>query len=1632
VAGRYSSGRYGYIAGQRYAIYGKFDEDATGLTSTFAGYFINDDDENNSSYSKFGVYGDVTADYGTKYAIYGSSEGDGTNYGVYGKATVSGANNYGIYGEAANGTSNNYGVYGVKSDDNNIGYLGGADYGVYGSVNAGGEYGVYGKNSSTSTSADYGAIKGELTGTGRSAVGILAFYDNAATDKEVGVYGEGGDYGVYGDGNTGTGVYGTSSGTGAPGGYFTNTGDYYALVASVDNSTYMGIYAENSDASGTAILAVGNGGTGSYLTGGSGIAATSSNVGVFGKGDATSNSWGVYGNSAAADGIGVAGKADNDDAGTAGTDYVDFGMTGVYGFGPNHSYGSATAAYRYGVYGSFPDGSNYSNYSAGVIGVFDNSNWGALAYVDGNNYIFGGYFSPMLGLAPQSTQPSGTPLGGLYVRDGGTDIDTLKFYDGAGWQILWPSSGGGGTPGGSDGQIQYNDGGTFGGAADFYYDDANDRVGIGTSSPSCKLSVGGDGSFDRAGWFENTASGGVGLQGKGYRQGVIGEAVASGSDWSEGVRGFSDVASSGYNTGVYGYARNSSDQNTGVYGFASGSNGTKYGGYFKAQDGGTNYGIYATASGGTNNYGVYGKYDDDNYGYIGTEHTGVYGRATTPSDATYNAGLYGYATNTGAARAYGVYASGTDAGGRFNPGVIFNPQAGSTPWATKGMQYMDDDDNTMYYYNGSAWVSMSGGGGGTPGGSDGQIQYNDGGTFGGAADFYYDDANDRVGIGATSPSYKLDVSGTGRFSGDLTAASNLTIGNMLNATATWGENARTQGICIIPEGTVSDDGAGNLTFGSTVIVMNPAAGSWIRVASGTYTLGTWGYLYVDIPPTGTRGTTVTPSVGTWTDGDRNYDNRDRIILAQRMGNGAIFTRFTQPANAPTGDVPTNAVYWIDAGTYIYPEDNASAKVYDSGETYGYYYDGSSNQFAGYFSSSASNNAGCVGSRTSTLPTIANSDVFPYNTTDGMTKTGVLGVGDLYMGVTGHAIWDAGVRGIGIDNIDGTYGTNSAWPICGVIGEVIETGTDDYGQQGVIGWQAAPAGNANYCHGVYGRTSQTGYMSAGVVGQYNDNVGTLVSGYENGTTWGALGLDDGGGLGVQLPNAGDSYTTLTDGAGLIGNSINCGVFGYGIDNGTTDDPSNGGYFTTDDPDGSSAGLVGSQGSGGWGVYSFGPMNVHENADPEIDFYEEGTATWGGIRWNGSNMQYSDDGALSTWTNFGSGGGGLWTDDGTYIYPNNVGSGWQIQDDGDLDVSGSYIYFGSAEYVRDAGANLIEVGGHLRTMTDNSYDLGDASIAWRDLYIDGGIVIDGGRGSSGQVLKSDGTNVYWGTDATGGGGEWTDAGTYVYPNENSSARVYEDNSTYGFYYDAAATYGGYFDGGSYGVRGEGSSSSVYGYLGYSSSYGVYGYCSGGSYGVRGYSTSSTAGVYGYGSGTDYGVYAYSSGYPGLYCDNDATSYYGAEFHAAGSAVYIETDDGSSYYALVLPNSNAGDARAHGWYTYSDRELKKDITPLEKEGYDEVLALIDTTSIYRYKWIESSDTTPQIGLIAQTAPMKFTRESRDGISINQLAVYNTVAIKYLHYLINRLEKQVGLPLSGIGDTSRIFTANPVPLTPYEPPEQ
>ena len=86
----------------------------------------------------------------------------------------------------------------------------------------------------------------------------------------------------------------------------------------------------------------------------------------------------------------------------------------------------------------------------------------------------------------------GTDIGGPFTTLNFTGSGVIASNAGGGIVDIFVAasgSGGGGTAAGSDGQIQYNNGGSFGGAISMSYDDVNNRVGIGTSFPGHTITV---------------------------------------------------------------------------------------------------------------------------------------------------------------------------------------------------------------------------------------------------------------------------------------------------------------------------------------------------------------------------------------------------------------------------------------------------------------------------------------------------------------------------------------------------------------------------------------------------------------------------------------------------------------------------------------------------------------------------------------------------------------------------------------------------------------------------------------------------------------------------------------------------------------------------------------------------------------------------------------------------------------------------------------------------------------------------------------------------------------------------------------------------------------------------------------
>lgn len=141
------------------------------------------------------------------------------------------------------------------------------------------------------------------------------------------------------------------------------------------------------------------------------------------------------------------------------------------------------------------------------------------------------------GVLPIANMATGTPDGTKFVRDDGT--------------LAVPAGGGGGTPGGADTQIQYNDGGAFGGDADLTWNKTTNVMTVGSfATPGTIQGPTSTGTDVGAPLTIKAGAGATGSTGKGGNLLVIGGASnnVSGDGGNATLQG----GASGSGTGVGG------------------------------------------------------------------------------------------------------------------------------------------------------------------------------------------------------------------------------------------------------------------------------------------------------------------------------------------------------------------------------------------------------------------------------------------------------------------------------------------------------------------------------------------------------------------------------------------------------------------------------------------------------------------------------------------------------------------------------------------------------------------------------------------------------------------------------------------------------------------------------------------------------------------------------------------------------------------------------------------------------------------------------------------------------------------------------------------------------------------------
>jgi hypothetical protein len=145
-----------------------------------------------------------------------------------------------------------------------------------------------------------------------------------------------------------------------------------------------------------------------------------------------------------------------------------------------------------------------------VVSLDDSQNPDAIALPGGSN----------------AQRPTGAALVNGEIRYNNTGTGTVEaYYNGAWNSLVTSATAGTSTPAaGSTGDVQFNSGGSLGASSNFFWDNTNARLGIGTTSPGSTLAVNGSGSF--TGGINNNSGG---ITGAGSIYGATQIQAASGA-----------------------------------------------------------------------------------------------------------------------------------------------------------------------------------------------------------------------------------------------------------------------------------------------------------------------------------------------------------------------------------------------------------------------------------------------------------------------------------------------------------------------------------------------------------------------------------------------------------------------------------------------------------------------------------------------------------------------------------------------------------------------------------------------------------------------------------------------------------------------------------------------------------------------------------------------------------------------------------------------------------------------------------------------------------------------------------------------------------------------------------------------
>lgn len=299
--------------------------------------------------------------------------------------------------------------------------------------------------------------------------------------------------------------------------------------------------------------------------------------------------------------------------------------------------------------------------------------------------------------------------------------------------VAQTGNGGGGNanPGGPNSSIQFNNGGNFGGSSTFTFDAANHQVVMGNLLVTNRSNLG-----DASNVVITGGSAGYALK----------------TDGTGNLSWEPDSSTPGGTNGQIQFNSNGSFAGTGGLTWNNGTSTLS-----AAKFAGNGYGIF-----NINGANVNGPVDTANY--AGQVTDSAQPNITSVGTMSF-LDLTGNLTTTANITANNIRANGRlTAGNRFDASTASNVALGYVgniriTGGINGQVLTTDGLGNL------SWTAGGGGGGGSPGGSNGQIQFNNAGTFGGSAYLNWNDATNTFNVAGNFIANSIEIgSGVYRFS----------------------------------------------------------------------------------------------------------------------------------------------------------------------------------------------------------------------------------------------------------------------------------------------------------------------------------------------------------------------------------------------------------------------------------------------------------------------------------------------------------------------------------------------------------------------------------------------------------------------------------------------------------------------------------------------------------------------------------------------------------------------------------------------------------------------------------------------------------------------------------------------------